>query len=587
MNKQTTRFPALLTIGALGLAVNTLVLMLLREQTGMPLILASLLAGETALVHNYLLHSAFTFQQRAANVRHLVLFHGMALATLVFASLLLLAFVHFVGLAYPLANVLAVGVASTANYLLIARWLWPTLPVDTEPAPLPERLRTNGRRVLGYALGAAAGLVLLGVTMWFANGQLVSYVVLGLSIVLLAQSLFSLYLMLYSWEHPARLEASRGPTSYEPPQHSFTVLLPARHEEAVIYQTIRRVWAANYPRELLEVVVVCHADDGDTIREAERAIAGIGSPRVRVETFDRGPINKPRGLNVGLRRTHNEIVTIFDAEDDIHPEIFNCVNTIMLREHVGAVQGGVQLMNFTDHWFSSHNCLEYFFWFKSRLHFHAQQRMIPLGGNTVFVRRDLLEQVGGWDEQCLTEDAEVGIRLSALGEPIRVVYDAQYVTREETPDTVGQFVKQRTRWHQGFLQVLRKGEWRKLPTLPQRLLAVYTLSYPLFQALLVLLWPAMVLSALWLKLPVGVTIVAFLPLYALGLQFLVSVIGAWMFTREYRLRFPLLLPIGMALTYIPFQLLLGVSAVRAVWREARREQGWEKTRHVGAHRRAG
>lgn len=462
----------------------------------------------------------------------------------------------------------------------------PIQTVNRQPVPLLERLRASARPALTYALLGAIGVVLLVITLWFANGQLTSFVVLGLSLVLLAQSLFSLYLMLYSWEHPARLEASRGPQSYEPPRLSFTVLLPARHEEAVIYQTIQRVWAANYPRHLLEVVVVCHADDGGTIREAERAITEIGSPQVRVETFSREPINKPRGLNVGLSRTRNGVVTIFDAEDDIDADIFNCVNTIMLREHVGAVQGGVQLMNFTDHWFSAHNCLEYFFWFKSRLHFHARHRMIPLGGNTVFVRRELLEKVGGWDETCLTEDAEVGIRLSALGERIHVVYDAQHVTREETPDTVSQLVKQRTRWHQGFLQVLAKGEWRKLPTLRQRLLAMYTLSYPLFQGFLVLLWPAMLLSAIWLKLPVGVTIVAFLPLYALGLQFLVTVIGAWMFTREYRLRFPLLLPVGMALTYLPFQFLLGISAVRAIWREARREQGWEKTRHVGAHRRA-
>jgi len=47
--------------------------------------------------------------------------------------------------------------------------------------------------------------------------------------------------------------------------------------------------------------------------------------------------------------------------------------------------------------------------------------MVPLGGNTVFLRRDLLEQIGGWDQDCLTEDADVGIRLSTTGVPIRVL----------------------------------------------------------------------------------------------------------------------------------------------------------------------
>src|SRR5258708_25547253 len=65
---------------------------------------------------------------------------------------------------------------------------------------------------------------------------------------------------------------------------------------------------------------------------------------------------------------------------------------------------------------------------------------------------------------------------------MRVIYDDRYVTREETPPTLSQFIKQRTRWSQGFLQTLLKGEWRRLPRLGQRLLAVYTLGFPAIQA---------------------------------------------------------------------------------------------------------
>ena len=404
------------------------------------------------------------------------------------------------------------------------------------------------------------------------------------ALALCLQSLFSLYLMLYSWGHPERLEASRAPKSFMVPHFSFTALLPARNEEAVIYETVQQVWTANYPSHLLEVVVICHSDDTGTIAEAERAVQRIGSPNVRVETFSTLPINKPHGLNVGLQRTNNQIVTIFDAEDDIDPNIFNMINTVMLKEDVGVVQAGVQLMNFTDHWFSIHNCIEYFFWFKSRLHFHAKVGMVPLGGNTVFIKRFLLERVNGWDEHCLTEVAEIGLRLSALKERIRVVYEAQHVTREETPDTVKAFVKQRTRWQQGFLQVLWKGEWLKLPTLGQRMLAFYTLSYPYFQALLVVLWPLTVAEMVFLKEPVQVSMIAFLPLYLLFLQFVVSAIGAFYFAHEYGRKFTLLNLLSMTLTFLPFQWMLSLSSVRAVYRELRKQNNWEKTAHVGAHR---
>src|SRR5215469_14994658 len=295
-----------------------------------------------------------------------------------------------------------------------------------------------------------------------------------LSIVLTIQSAYTLYLMFYTWDRPEAYRLAQAPNRFVRPQKSFTVLLPARHEEEVIQSTMERVVRARYPLSLLEVVVVCSADDMGTIAKAQQKIAklrerGVGC--VRVVAFRDKPINKPHGLNVGLRATRNEVVTIFDAEDDIHPDIFNVVNTLMLSEHVKVVQCGVQLMNYQSNWYSVLNVLEYFFWFKSRLHYHASIGSIPLGGNTVFFNRQVLERVGGWDVHNLTEDADIGIRISRLGEPIRVVYDERYITREETPPTLGQFIKQRTRWSQGFLQTLMKGEWRHLPTLRQRFLA--------------------------------------------------------------------------------------------------------------------
>src|SRR6516164_11128739 len=109
--------------------------------------------------------------------------------------------------------------------------------------------------------------------------------VLMISLVLLVQSALSLYLMLYSWEYPERLYSSGAPSSYLSPRLTFSVLLPARHEEAVIYETIRRVAAANYPSHFLEITVICHTDDTGTIAEAQRAIRDIGSRQIQVVTF--------------------------------------------------------------------------------------------------------------------------------------------------------------------------------------------------------------------------------------------------------------------------------------------------------------
>ena len=81
-------------------------------------------------------------------------------------------------------------------------------------------------------------------------------------------------------------------------------------------------------------------------------------------------------------------------------------------------------MNFHSSWYTLRNCLEYFFWFRSRLHLHAQHGFIPLGGNTVFVRTDLLRDTGGWDGECLAEDCDLGVRLSSVGKKVVVAYDS-------------------------------------------------------------------------------------------------------------------------------------------------------------------
>jgi cellulose synthase/poly-beta-1,6-N-acetylglucosamine synthase-like glycosyltransferase len=407
------------------------------------------------------------------------------------------------------------------------------------------------------------------------------------SLLLAGQAAYSTGLMLYAWEDDEKRGRNRVPTTFAPPRHSFTVLLPARHEEAVIQDTIQRVVDLNYPRELIQVLVVIEAGDHGTIAKVNEKLAELrraGIDHVRLITFADPPINKPHGLNIGLRNASGDVVTIFDAEDEPHGDILQVVNTVMSQEQAPVVQCGVQLMNYADRWFSALNVLEYFFWFKSRMHYHARVGMVPLGGNTVFIRRGLLEQMHGWDQNCLTEDADIGIQLSTARVPIRVLYDDDYVTKEETPPSVEQFIKQRTRWNQGFLQVLGKGTWRHLPTWPQRLLALYTLSFPLFQAITTLYVPISLWMMFAVKMPVLVAMISSLPLYVLFVGFVISLVGLYEFTHVHRLRPSRLSPLWMMIAYLPYQWILGYAALRAVWRQLRGMNTWEKTAHVGAHR---
>lgn len=398
------------------------------------------------------------------------------------------------------------------------------------------------------------------------------------------QALFNIRLRLFIWETPENAMMNTAPTIYLDPCLSFTILLPARHEEEVYQDTIQKVYDLNYPKELMQIVAICSDDDEGTIAEAQKKIDQLGDPNVQILIYTNKPTSKPRGLNHALQIARGDIVTIFDAEDEPHPDILNIINTTMLNEDVDVVQAGVQLMNHNTHWFSYLNVLEYFFWFKSSLHFFARVGMTPLGGNTVFVRRDLMEQLGGWDETTLTEDADLGIRLSLTHARIRIVYDDEFVTREETPNSIDQFIKQRTRWNQGFIQILFAGEWRKLETLQKQLLAFYVLILPEVQALFALMVPVSIVMFFFVQLPLWIAMFTYLPLYCFILAIFIDLAGLHEFLKAHHRPWKWTEAVVTLLAFIPYQVLLGLGAMRAVYRFLKGTTNWEKTAHVGQHR---
>jgi glycosyltransferase XagB len=404
------------------------------------------------------------------------------------------------------------------------------------------------------------------------------------ALALTAIAVTSLWWMLHAWRTPASLLATGFPTGDTPPRHSFSLIVPARHEEAVLGATLERLAGSHHPQ--FEVLAVVGDDDPDTRAVAEQA-AARHPDRIRVLVDHSQPKNKPKALNTALSACTGTVTAVFDAEDEVHPELLRHVDARFADTGADVVQGGVQLMNYRSSWYSLRNVLEYYFWFRSRLHFHAQQRFIPLGGNTVFIRTDRLQEVGGWDPECLAEDCEIGVRLSSRGAKVAVAYDPDLVTREETPGSVRELFKQRTRWNQGFLQVLRKGEWRRLPTIRQRLLARYTLAMPFLQAFTGVLIPVSLATMILLDLPVLAALITFVPLVATLATLAVEAAGLGEFCRSYGHRARLRDYLRLLLGTFPYHLLLGAAALRAVLRERRGERGWEKTAHVGAHRTSG
>jgi cellulose synthase/poly-beta-1,6-N-acetylglucosamine synthase-like glycosyltransferase/putative flippase GtrA len=434
----------------------------------------------------------------------------------------------------------------------------------------PAQLPTNVAREVTTALQRLSTAE-LGILLLFAVFSLVLTVIGGTT----------LWWMVHAWRTPESLDETGFVGPADEPQLSFSLIVPARQEQAVLGSTLARLAASDHPA--FEILVVVGHDDPATAAVAERAARRHpGLIRVLVDTNRRK--NKPKALNTALPYCRGDVVGVFDAEDEVHPQLLRHVDARFTATRAEVVQGGVQLMNYHSNWYSVRNVLEYYFWFRSRLHFHARKRFIPLGGNTVFVRTDVLRRVGGWDPECLAEDCELGIRLSSLGATVAVAYDPLLVTREETPATLRALLKQRTRWNQGFLQVLRKGEWRRLPTRRQRLLARYTLAMPFLQAFIGLLIPMSLAATIFAKAPTLAALMSFVPLVPVLAVLAMEAVGLGEFCRNYGFRARLRDYLRLVLGTLPYHTLLAFAATRAVARELRGNRTWEKTAHVGAHR---
>lgn len=406
-----------------------------------------------------------------------------------------------------------------------------------------------------------------------------SVLVLLLALALFALATSTLLLATYAWWTPEHRSAT-GFTGLLPPRHSFSLIMPCRRErEEVMRATLDRLLEQSHPR--LEIVISVGRDDPETVAVARR-LARAHRRRVRVSVDDSPVENKPRQLNRALSLCRNEIVGVFDAESIAAPRLLEHIDAAFQQRNADVVQGAVQLVNYRDSWYALRNCLEYFVWFRSRLHAHASRGFIPLGGNTVFVRRDLLLAVGGWDGDCLAEDCDLGVRLSTLRRRIVVAYSPELVTREETPDSIPALVRQRTRWALGFMQVYAKGDWRLLRG-TRRLNAWWTLTQQHFMAVAGVLIPVSIAVALLGDFPLAVTMATFLPLLpTLALVALETCMLAE-FGRDHgfviRARDHLRLVLGAPV----YQLLLAVAAIRAFAKFLRDDFRWEKTEHRGAH----
>lgn len=228
----------------------------------------------------------------------------------------------------------------------------------------------------------------------------------------------------------------------------ISVLVPLLREKAVADKLVQRLARLDYPRELLDILLVVEEDD--TITQA--AVAATRLPAwMRQVVVPRGPVQtKPRALNFALGFCRGSVVGVYDAEDAPAPDQLRRVAARFAAAppDVACLQGVLDFYNPRDNWISRCFAVEYATWFRVVLPGLSRMGLaVPLGGTTLFFRRAALEGLGGWDAHNVTEDADLGFRLARKGFRTELI---DTVTEEEAACQPLRWVRQRSRWLKGY-----------------------------------------------------------------------------------------------------------------------------------------
>jgi cellulose synthase/poly-beta-1,6-N-acetylglucosamine synthase-like glycosyltransferase len=280
-------------------------------------------------------------------------------------------------------------------------------------------------------------------------GVLLLLGMLGVLLVLLAEA--------HEWAeahwvtYRRRLGAPNLAPDQSPPKVSIHV--PAYNEPpAMLIETLDALARLDYPD--FEVLVIDNnTRDENVWRPVEAHCATLG-PRFRF--FHVAPLAgfKAGALNYALERTAPDaaIVAAIDSDYVVEPCWLRELTPAFQDQRIAIVQAPQDYRDADQSAFKAMCYAEYRGFFHIGMITRNERNAIIQHGTMTMVRRRQLDECR-WAEWCITEDAELGLRIFEAG------YDATYVPvsygRGLMPDTFIDFKKQRFRWAYGAMQILK------------------------------------------------------------------------------------------------------------------------------------
>jgi cellulose synthase/poly-beta-1,6-N-acetylglucosamine synthase-like glycosyltransferase len=262
---------------------------------------------------------------------------------------------------------------------------------------------------------------------------------------LIRHYIFTMIICIYGRDSQRRDSKRRfGDGGWKP---LVSVIVPAHNEEKVIGRLLQRITEFTYPKDLLQVIVV---DDGSTDGTGEIIDAFAEENKFITSLHRESASGKPAALNEALRFVRGEVVYFLDADYVPDVDFIEISNCAFLDSKVGAVQGNIHVLNLEKR-VSKVASLERFAGFRvNQLARTILGLVTQFGGTAGGVRRSLLESIGGFNEEALTEDTDLTFRVYMKG--YTVLQSLSACSHEEAVEGWRDYWRQRSRWAKGHMQ---------------------------------------------------------------------------------------------------------------------------------------
>jgi len=235
----------------------------------------------------------------------------------------------------------------------------------------------------------------------------------------------------------------------------LSVIVPAHNEEDLIERCLEALISVNYPR--LEIIVV---DDGSTDKTYEKASKYAVRGLIKLVRREKTSGRKAIAVNHGLKFTRGDIIVVIDADTVIGKDSLTEVIQPLLEDGVGAVAGNIRVLNEKENFLTKLQSYEYMLAMEvGRLLQSMANLLLIVPGAFGAFRRRIVEGVGEYDVDTITEDFDLTIKIHKVKQAVRFAPNA--IAWTVVPATWRGWVRQRVRWAKGQIITLAK-HWNLL-----------------------------------------------------------------------------------------------------------------------------